>query len=311
MKKILKIVLFTDIFILFCGAIFAQKQLPEEANQKVAAKDRGFDVFFDAGMYVGNKKNANYYRGLPTKESSYGDPNISYLLNNPLQLNNIMTVIEESGNHTIDRTSFDIEEISEMKYQMAFSFNIGIRYRLGEHFTIGLNFGQALLTARGDANFVFKNTSGVNVGDYSYQLYPIIGKERRNFFGLSLLCYFPTQSIVSPFIEINAHINSVKVKSADLVVENSPFSLINWYGEGVQYDPTITQTKVDPRLGGVGFGVGGGVGLKIAFTDWVAIEPMAQVYAEKANLRGYNKITPNYNFIIRLVVNDKVFSKNR
>jgi hypothetical protein len=268
---------------------------------------KGFDIFVSAGMYVGHRENANYYRGIhiPSK-SNYGDPNIRNIFNNRYRISEIKDVLDADPTTLSDSVS--LGGLSEMTYRVSFAFNVGLRYRLGKYVTLGITFGQALLTAQGTATIDLLNTSGINIGDINHKQYPLIGKERRNFFGLNLLCYIPTKSIITPFVEAGIHINSVKIRSADLFVEKRPFTLINWYGEGMEYVPNTEYTTVDPKLGGVGFGLGMGIGIKIAFTPWFSIDPIAEICAEKPHLAGYDKMTPNFNFAIRLVMSDKIFA---
>jgi hypothetical protein len=294
------------IIVVFPASIFAQN-----AKQ---SKDilKGFDFFFNAGMYLGSKANANFYRGLPDPvQSDYADPSINYVLWNKYWRDEILNLIA-SNHREIIADDFTLEGLDEMRYNLAFSFGIGARYRLSDEFVLSLLFAQARLTAQGFATIGVKGT-GVNLDKgMKYLDYPLIGKERRSFFEFNVAYLFSTTSpYVFPFIELGAHINSVKVLSSDIIIEEHPYSLINWHGEGTIYDPSISQTEIDPHLGGVGFGFMGGLGLRLAFNKWAAIEPVVQINIEKVNLSSYGKMRPNFNFMVRLVVGDKVFAKKK
>ena len=78
---------------------------------------------------------------------------------------------------------------------------------------------------------------------------------------------------------------------------------------GMPYVPGIDQTVINPYLGGIGFGIIGGFGIRLAFIKGVAIEPVFQVGGEKLNLSAYGKMRANYNFLIRLALGDKLFRK--
>jgi hypothetical protein len=114
---------------------------------------------------------------------------------------------------------------------------------------------------------------------------------------------------VFPFLELGVHMNNVKILKCELIVESRPFSMINMYGEGTYYDPSINPPTINPYLGGIGFGIIGGFGIKLAFNKWVSLEPVFQVSTEKLQLSSYGKMRPNYNFMIRLVAGDKMFRK--
>ncbi len=275
---------------------------------------KGFDFFFNAGMYLGSKLNANYYRGLPDPiESNYADPNIWYVLDNKYWHQDILNLIDDNHNDVIlDPSSFRLESLSEMKYNLAFSFGIGARYRFSESFALSILFSQVRLTAEGIATFGIKGT-GVNLDQgIKYLDYKLLGKERRNFFEVDVSYFFITTiPYVFPFVELGVHLNSTKVLSSDLIVEGVPFSMINWYGEGTIVDPSISYTEINPQLGGIGWGIIGSFGVRLAFNQWAAIEPVVQVSAEKVNLSSYGTIRPNFNFMIRLVVGDKLFAKKQ
>ena len=100
------------------------------------------------------------------------------------------------------------------------------------------------------------------------------------------------------------------MQSADLVIEDTYFTMIDYYG-GQIYDPTINQTQIDPYLGGVGGGVLAGVGLRMLFTQSIALEPVVQLQYTYINLEvnSFKKMLPSYNFMIRLIVGDKIFAK--
>ena len=267
---------------------------------------RGFDFFFNPGMYIGHKKNANYYRGVPTMESDYADPDIRRLFRDHYYRIDILKLIVEHHRGVVADT-FWLEETSGMRYAANLSFGIGARYRFTKNLSIGVVFSQALMTANGIANIGVKI---IEINSADVLPYPLVGKERRSFFELNANYIFSTNGVVSPLLEADMHINSTKVISSDLIVEEQRFPLINEYG-GQSYDPSISQTKIDRKRGGVGYGFSAAIGLRISFNKWAAIEPIVQFRLEKINLAGYNDITPNYNFMIRLVLGDNVFAKKK
>ena len=304
-NKRLLITCFLCIF--FSVNTFAQEQEENEYAPK------GFDFFFNAGMYKGYKFNANYYKGEPDNlDKNYGDPDINYILNNKYWQDDIINLIKENNKGVIADQFSDIKYIglSDMKYNLAFYFEVGVRYRFNESFMLSLLFGQARLTANGSASFGFQGT-GVNLDQgIVYLQYPLMGKERRNFFQVQMTYLFHTTiPYIFPFVDLGVHLNSIKVISSELIIHDRYFDMINRYGEGYQYDPGIPTSEINPHIGGVGYGFMAGFGVRIAFNSWAALEPVVQISADKLNLSSYGKIRPNFNFMIRLVVGDRLFAK--
>jgi len=306
MRFMKKTGIFAILFLLLCPYSQAQKNTNIKRDTT-----KGFDFFFSPGMYVGNKTNANYYRGFPTAESDYADPDIKYIFNpassNGIWYNQIMELMVRNHRGIIADT-FWLEEVSQMRYSAGFSFAIGARYRFAKNFSLGIAVAQSLMTANGIANIGIKIDE---VNSANVLPYPLVGKERRTFFELTAQYLLPVGGMVTPLFEVDMHINSTKVNSSDLIVEGTPFTLLNKLGAGVAYDPNLSQSEVERRRGGVGYGFTAAVGCRIAFNKWAALEPVAQFRMEKIQLAGYNAMTPNYNFMIRLVLGDKAFAAKK
>ena len=268
---------------------------------------KGFDFFFNPGMYVGNKKNANYYRGFPTQESDFAQPDINYVLNpdpnNPYR-EKIINLIKDKYNVGGYDLWLNEKDVSNMLYSANFSFGIGARYRFTKNLSIGVVLTQALMSAHGTA-FLSVKIYETNSND-AVRCF-LVGKERRTAFELNAIYVFSTQGMLSPIFEGGLHVNNTKPISADLIVEEHSFNMMNQYGP----DPYMYPTETDRKRGGVGTGFSLAAGLRITFNKWAAIEPVAQFRYEKVNLAGYDAITPNYNFMIRLVIGDGFFANRK
>jgi hypothetical protein len=97
--------------------------------------------------------------------------------------------------------------------------------------------------------------------------------------------------------------------SSELFIEEVPFDMINRYEDGYSYVPGDNAQEMYSHIGGVGYGFMAGFGVRIAFNEWVALEPVFQVSAERLNLSSYGEMRPNYNVMIRLVIGDMLFAK--
>lgn len=265
---------------------------------------KGFELQVSTSIYWGNKTNAYYYAGQNTEGA---DPNLARVLQNKYYREEIATILENNY-HGINALDFDLAGLSDMRYKAGFNFSIGLKYNFSENIALTLNFSQARLSAIGEASLSVPS-SAYNTGGKQMITSTLLGKERRNFFGLDFTYMFRNESRFFPFFEIGAHLNSTKVVSSDIIIENIPFNLIDYYG-GVAYIPNTSIQEIDPHLGGIGYGFNFTIGLKIAFTRVLSLEPLFSVCLEKVHLAPpYDKIRPNFNLGLRFYISDRIFVK--
>ena len=297
----IRLIALVSLLILY-NQVFCQNLI--EPNYK------GFDFYFTAGCYWGAKANANYYRGVPNltgdeDERDEAQPNLNLILTNKYHREEITNLITEH-NHGITADDFTYEGSENMHYKTGFMFEFGVKYHLGKNIALTLVYSQIRLTSTGLVSLGM-NSSNYNTGGTQYFNYPVIGKETRNLFGLCFTYMFRNDKKIYPFLEIGAHINSVKIRSCELAVEGVAFDMIDRYG-GVSYVPNTNRTEVNPMLGGVGGGANFNLGIRIAFNSWAALEPFGSISIEKLKLTGYDQIRPNFAAGVRIVMGDRLFS---
>lgn len=262
---------------------------------------KGFEFYFNGGLYKGHAYNATYYNG------NNNDINIGRVLENNILKNEIDRNIAERSGVILDGKGIYLEELPmKMHYDWSFIFGIGAAYRLTPELSLTATVGQIKMSTTGMAVFGYKKgVIGNQTADYLN--FPIIGKEKRNFLEIGLRYTGSGESKFSWYYEFALQLNSVKVENADLVVEGAHYSMIDYYG-GAKYDPTITQVEIDPMLGGIGFGgvVGGGLLMKI--NEWGALSPFAQLHYSRFHLGEYTRLKPNYYFGVRIIVKDYLFA---
>ena len=262
---------------------------------------KGFDFFFNGGMYKGNSKNATYYNG------GNNDIRIGRILGNSILKQEIDRLVAENSGVILDSKGVHLEEIpARMHYDWSFAIGVGFAYRITPTISVTGTVGQVKLHTHGTAVFGYnKGVIGNQTADYLN--YPIIGNERRSFFEVGIRYLEESENIFSWFVETALQLNSVKVEDADLVVEGKSFTMIDYYG-GANYDPTIVQTVIDPMLGGVGFGLTAGCGIHLKINNWAALEPFGQLQYCRLHLGETRYFTPNYFFGIRIIVRDYLFA---
>ena len=269
--------------------------------QLIGQSYKGFDFFFNGGMYKGNSHDATYYNG------GNNDIRIGRVLENKILKEQIDRLVSEQSGVILDSKGVHLEEIpARMHYDWSFCFGVGFGYRITPALSLTGTVGQVKLRTQGTAVFGYnKGVSGNQTADYLN--YPIIGKEKRNFLEVGIRYLEEEERTCRWFAEMALQLNSVKVENADLVVEGNNFTMIDYYG-GATYDPTITQTVIDPMLGGVGFGLVAGGGVRLRINDWAALEPFAQLHYSHFHLQEARQFHPNLYLGIRIIVRDYLFA---
>ncbi len=266
-----------------------------------AQSHKGFDFFFNGGMYKGNAYHATYYNG------NNDDINIGRVLENKILKDQIDQLVAEKAGVTMDSKGVYLEELPQkMHYDWSFQFGAGFAYRITPTLAFTASIGQVKLRSYGTA--VFGYNKGV-IGNQSkdYLNYPLIGKEKRNFLDIGIRYTQASKTSFSWFYEFTLQVNSVKVENADLVVEETPFTLIDYYG-GAKYDPTIIQTVIDPMLGGTGFGASGCVGLQMKINNWAFLAPYVHCQYSRIHLGELKHLKPDYILGVRIVLKDYAFA---
>lgn len=262
---------------------------------------KGFDFYFNGGLYRGHSYNATYYNG------NNNEINIGRVLGNEILKNEIDRNIAENAGVILDSKGVHLEELPRrMHYDWSFVFGLGAAYRITPTLALTATVGQVKLKTTGTAVFGY-NKGVIGNQNADYLNYPIIGREKRSFLEIGLRYTEETGNKFQWFYEFALQLNSVKVENADLVVEGKSYSMIDYYG-GAKYDPTITQVEIDPMLGGVGFGGLVCAGLNIKVNEWGALAPFAQLQYSSYHLGEFRHFKPNLYFGVRIIVKDYLFA---
>lgn len=277
----------------------------KKAEQNDNIKDKGFDIIFAGGCYFGSKYNAQYYNGDIANEN-----NLAYLFENKYRYDEINLLIKDHYPYISDSIHYG-GPLGNMKYRAAVMISLGVRYKFNKNWSIQLVYSFARLKANGQFRLLYKAVPGnYHTGMLDNQY--ILGKENRSLIDLSACYHFSTKSIVKPYIEWGIQFNFVRVKSMEAVFydENNnklkSLSFINNlqnYVPGVQSDGTIV------KYGGPGFGFSASVGIKLAFNKYVSLDPCFYFNAGKFGLEGYKDFSYNFGVLVRIVMNDSMFSK--
>ena len=282
------------------------KKETEKENDNI--KDKGFDIIFAGGCYFGSTYNAQYYNGDYENEN-----NLGFLFNNKYRYDEIYKKIKDFYPKIGDSIRYG-GSLGNMKYRVAVMISLGIRYKFSKNWSIQLVYSFARLTANGQFRLLYDDVPGNQMGSTNGMLDNqfIIGKEDRSLFDFSACYHFTTHSIVKPFIEAGVQFNFVRVKSMDAIFYDKnkekkfTYSFINDlqnYVPGVQSDGTIV------KYGGPGFGFSACAGIKLAFNKFVSIDPCFYFNAGKFGLEGYKDFSYNFGVLVRIIMNDSMFSK--
>ena len=283
--------------------------------------DKGFDLYIGAGMFIGNKYNANYYNG-----SNLNECNFEYVFSNEYWHREIVNQIVENYQHIASDAAnqsyyqhdpaLNTDFNWDLHYKLKTMVTLGVRYKIGKGWGISLSYSFSRLTT---SAMMLLSVPGLVPGNDrpAPEIY-FYGKEDRSMIDLSASYVFNLRSIVRPFVELGVQFNYAKAKMFDAVVGDKNFTMLDpYYGEG--YYPGAQ--AYDVTYGGPGFGFAGSAGLKIVVAKGVSLDPTfyfalqrLAIYQTKNGPEEYrmgNRFTPNYGVLLRVTMNDFFFSKNK
>ena len=310
-KSIMKRFIVFFLILIFCLPAFSQSRSSSSTSQSSKKekendniKEQGFDIIFAGGCYFGSKYNAQYYNG------DYGNENnLNFLFGNKYRYDEINQLIKDHYSWISDSIYYG-GSLGNMSYRPAIMIQLGVRYKFSKNWSIQLVYSFARLKANGQFRLLHEEVPGNYHPDLVNNY--ILGKEDRSLIDLSACYHFTTKSIVKPFIEAGIQFNFVRVKSMEAIFYDDnknklkSYSFINDlqnYVPGVQSDGTIV------KYGGPGFGFSACAGIKLAFNKFVSIDPCFYFNAGKFGLEGYKDFSYNFGVLVRIVMNDSMFSK--
>lgn len=292
--------------------------------------DKGFDFYIGAGMFSGNKFNANYYNG-----SNLNECNIAYLFNNEYWRRDLMEDITEHYSHiSINDEVHPYHDTGSSfgdnnyynwstNYKISTLVSLGARYKIRDGWGVSLSYSFSRLVASSQCLLVTDLNYGTQRKTPSMLM---VGKEDRSTFDLTASYIFSqVHPIIKPFIELGAQFNYAKVKSFQAYLldqEGRTFddglTLFDMY-RGQGYQPGMAPYE-NIIYGGAGFGFSGSAGLKIVVSKSVSLDPTFYcymgrlgVYQKKRcpveSLAEGNRLAFNWGVLLRVVMNDFFFSK--
>jgi hypothetical protein len=285
--------------------------------------DKGFDAYIGAGMFIGNKYNANYYNG-----SNLNECNVDYVFtNNTFWEDEIIEEIQRLyPNVSLSRGALpnwyqnDPVRNSDfnwnLHYKLKTMVSLGARYKFAKGWGISLSYSFCRLTTA--AMLLLTDPSTIPGNERPSPEIYFYGKEDRSMFDLSVSYVFNIRSIARPFIEFGIQGNYAKAKMLDAVVGDKNFTMLDPYMGGNYYPGA---QAYDVTYGGWGFGFSGSAGLKIVVAKGVSLDPTfyfalqrLAIYQTKNGPEEYrmgNRFTPNYGVLLRVTMNDFFFSRNK
>lgn len=280
--------------------------------------DKGFDAYIGAGMFIGNKYNANYYNG-----SNLNECNFEYVFSNEYWRRELIEQIAEQYQNVSINDEFSYQHDParnsdfnwNLHYKLKTMVSLGARYKFAKGWGISLSYSFCRLTT---AAMLLLTTPGISGNTRPSPEIYFYGKEDRSMFDLSASYVFNLRSIARPFIEFGIQGNYAKAKMFDAVVGDKNFTMLDPYMGGNYYPGA---QAYDVTYGGWGFGFSGSAGLKIVVAKGVSLDPTfyfalqrLAIYQTKNGPEEYrmgNRFTPNYGVLLRVTMNDFFFSRNK
>jgi len=202
-----------------------------------------FSYGFIIGGYFANSNSALIYNGSPSS-TAFG---VSHIFNQPF-----------------NRQTFDnyfqfpyeiVEYPIESRYQTTVELGVHLNYRITRLISAFIELNAVVLDYENFFTVAIDDPNNRTPGP-DFQQLPIIGEERR--FNLNLgtqVCYYEENG-TNAYLSFFGNVNDTEMQRNYIVVDNINYEIFHQ-----------TDNNIEPRPGGIGFGLGGGTGLKFHFTD--------------------------------------------
>ncbi len=275
--------------------IFAAFCIPAQGTAQAESyrgMQEGWIIGMHTGVYFANSYTAGYYSGIESNENS-----ISFVLDNKYRRNEILNYFNAQ---TYDWTQADLPQ--NMKYEPEINIGFLARNNITEKWGVFFNFNHVKLRAKG--NFTLHFDPDQIVTEPNTGVYEIYGVEDRTNIDIGIHREF---SLLSPSVayygEIGVNLNNTHVQESAIQMEDLNYSIINRYGPGRGYVPNLPQTEYNFRLGGIGVGILGGMGVKFLFSQKLTIDTGLTSYVKYINLDGYKSFNVHWAPYARIMYN--------
>ena len=310
MKRITFFLLFLSVFY-FGSILIANAQFDDEPRTDLVWQQKGFEFYIGTGVYFASKKTADYYTGAPDK-----DINLNLVFNNEFYNQQIWEILKNAYPYQENYIFYD--KIMIPAYNIAVDIQpLGLKYRFRRNWYFDLSYSLRILTADNVFCFEFPDVPEGNKDQPRLSRNQhLVALEDRHYIDLSLGYIFQKHPIAKPFISVGAMFTYTNIRKFRLFIEEKDFDLLA-IAKNPNYTPGIPDMPDYRVWAGPGYGFSATVGLKIAFSKLVSLDPFAQISVasfgnNEVNLPGFNtSLCPNFSVGVRLVICDFAVIRNK
>ncbi len=220
-----------------------------------------FFVGINLGAYFANSESARFYSGTPNV-TPYG---IDYILSNP---RNQATFRNYFGNPPFRV----VEYPNNPSYNTSLEIGLHAGYRINKIFSLFLDFNTTQLDYKQAFTIENKNYNNNKPGP-NYEQIPIFGEENRFYINLGPQINFYSSGNSTAYLSAFANATNVNLKRNYIVIDNQEYEI---------FHQDIYQTA--QRVGGTGYGGGGGLGFKFHLTNTILADLYYNFYFVEVNL---------------------------
>ncbi|MCQ2286411.1 MAG: hypothetical protein MJZ76_06015 [Bacteroidales bacterium] len=302
MKKIVVILL---LILPLLVVAQGKKSVKLKDDDEKEYEEHGTDLYIGAGLYMGGKKTAAYYSGMPENAiTTSGGNSLNYIFGNTYIKDEIDNLIRDHHHSIPSGSKIFVSSYPEkdMRYAPALMVQLGAKYRFNPNWALSIAYSFAQLKAKGSFFVTYSPRESGNENP-QYLPYGLQGKEHRSFIDLICTYTFDSEGRVRPFFDFGAQFNFVRVKKFQAQIEGRDFSLIDIYG-GSSYVPGLDMQTYDVRLGGAGFGFSAALGLKLIFNNLVSLDPLVYCSYSRLGLEvaGSKSFSFSYGVAVRIIM---------
>lgn len=261
-------------------------------NKEDGSMIEGWIIGLNTGFYFANNYSAMYYSGHESNEN-----NISFVLDNQYRQQEILEYFDAQ---TYTWSESDLPQ--NMKYDPDINIGFLARNNLNDNWGIFFHFNYVKLVAKG--NFILTFDPYQIVTEPNEAVFEIYGVEDRTNIDIGVHRQF---NMLSPNLtyygEIGININNTRVRESAIQLEDLKYSIVNRYGPGRTYVPGLAQTEYNFRLGGIGLGAFGSLGLKFIVNEQLTMDAGLTSYFKYVNLTDYKSLTVHWVPYVRIMYN--------
>ncbi|MCB0802424.1 MAG: hypothetical protein KDB74_04940 [Flavobacteriales bacterium] len=264
-------------FLFFNTSILAQDDYEYEIEDTSASR---FSIGINVGAFFANNNTAILYSGSP-RVTNYG---INYIFNR-------QDLKQTFDNYFVHPYSIDEYPI-ESSYKTTAELGIHLGYQFSNLIAAFIEFNSIQLKYEQYFTVAIRDPQNSNTLEpYRYEKFPIYGEESRFNLNMGTQISYFHENETNAYLALFGNINGVKLKRN--------YFILNQIEYEIQHP---IDNDFNRKPGGIGYGVGGGLGLKFSVSEKIIADIYYNLYYTQTNLTEFlNTYSYNHSIGLRIL----------